>query len=150
MASLLHPFINMVVQKSSEAVIKQCTLMIGVNEEREKLHLKLLTIENMLVDADERSGTGQGKSMKAWLAKLKKVAYEADDVLDDFQYEAIKKEVEVEMPGYAITKSFIVKLDVFDKNHTPRTSTGIGKASTVQPTLIPLWNSLWSGFCGLF
>ncbi|XP_078166448.1 disease resistance protein RGA2-like [Carex rostrata] len=105
MVSLLHPFINMVVQKSSEAVIKQCTLMIGVNEEREKLHLKLLTIENMLVDADERSGTGQGKSMKAWLAKLKKVAYEADDVLDDFQYEAIKKEVEVEMPGYAITKS---------------------------------------------
>ncbi|KAF3336369.1 putative disease resistance protein RGA3 [Carex littledalei] len=95
----------MVAQKSSEAVIKQCALMIGVNEELEKLHLKLLTIENMLADAEERSGTGQGQSVKAWLAKLKKVAYEADDVLDDFQYQAIKKEVEVEMPGYAITKS---------------------------------------------
>ncbi|KAF3340537.1 disease resistance protein RGA2-like protein [Carex littledalei] len=79
--------------------------MAGVNDEREKLHLKLLSIKDVLADAEERSSTEQGQSVKAWLTKLNKVAYEADDVLDEFQYEAIKKEVEAEMPGYAITKS---------------------------------------------
>lgn len=105
MVTLLHALINTLVQKSSEAIIKQCASMMGLDEKRERLYLKLLSVRDVLENAEERSGTEQGQSVKAWLAKLKKIAYEADDVLDEFQYEAIKREAETDMPEYAITKS---------------------------------------------
>ncbi|KAL5230070.1 hypothetical protein ABZP36_028846 [Zizania latifolia] len=45
------------------------------------------------MDAEEKSDANP--TVKRWMKDLKAVAYEADDVLDDFQYEALRREAQI-------------------------------------------------------
>lgn len=57
-------------------------------------HLKrtLLRIHATLADAEEREI--RDNSVKLWLHELKAVAYDADDILDEYHYELLRRQVE--------------------------------------------------------
>ena len=50
-------------------------------------------IQDVLADAERRQESDQ--SVRRWLQRLKDVAYDADDVLDEFAYEILRRKVEI-------------------------------------------------------
>ncbi|XP_038979755.1 putative disease resistance protein RGA4 isoform X3 [Phoenix dactylifera] len=64
----------------------------SVLEDLKELERTLRRIKAVLHDAEEREI--RDESVKIWLKELKEVAYEADDVLDEYQYEVLRAQVE--------------------------------------------------------
>ncbi|XP_030940154.1 putative disease resistance protein RGA3 [Quercus lobata] len=64
----------------------------GFKEELCKLQVSLTKIQAVIHDAEKRQISDE--SVKIWLLELKDVAYEADNVLDEFGYEILCQKVE--------------------------------------------------------
>ncbi|KAL6900674.1 hypothetical protein ACP4OV_005350 [Aristida adscensionis] len=88
--SLLLPLVSKVAGTAGDALVQRVTRMWGVDNDREKLERRLLAVQSLLADAEVKSETNP--AVKRWTKDLKAVAYKADDVLDDFQYEALRRE----------------------------------------------------------
>ncbi|KAJ4827915.1 hypothetical protein Tsubulata_021784 [Turnera subulata] len=64
----------------------------GFKAKLKKLKQSLESIRAVLHDAEDKQA--ENSSVKEWLRKLREVAYEADDVLDEFGYEVLRQKVE--------------------------------------------------------
>ncbi|XP_078152504.1 disease resistance protein RGA2-like isoform X2 [Carex rostrata] len=64
----------------------------AVREDLERLMQTLEQIKATLYDAEEREV--RDRSVKLWLKELRKVAYDAEDVLSEYQYEVTRVQVE--------------------------------------------------------
>ncbi|XP_038979856.1 putative disease resistance RPP13-like protein 1 isoform X1 [Phoenix dactylifera] len=64
----------------------------SVLEDLKELERTLRRIKAVLHDAEEREI--RDESVKLWLKELKEVSYEADDMLDEYQYEVLRAQVE--------------------------------------------------------
>jgi Leucine-rich repeat (LRR) protein len=62
----------------------------GLEGQLQKLKQSVTMIKKVLQDAARRSVTDD--SVKGWLEKLQDVAYDAEDVLDEFAYEILRKD----------------------------------------------------------
>uniref|UniRef100_A0A0E0IFB6 Uncharacterized protein n=1 Tax=Oryza nivara TaxID=4536 RepID=A0A0E0IFB6_ORYNI len=91
--SLLLPVVRGVVGKAAGALVQSVTRMCGVDDDRRKLERQLLAVQCKLEDAEVKSETNP--AVKRWMKDLKAVAYEADDILDDFHYEALHREAQI-------------------------------------------------------
>ncbi|XP_078158861.1 putative disease resistance protein RGA4 [Carex rostrata] len=85
---LLSALLPIVVQKSADILVQRIGEMWGVADQREKLHNKLLAVQAVLTDAEEKGD--DNRYVKTWLVKLKSAAYYADDVLDEIHYEELR------------------------------------------------------------
>ncbi|XWS13106.1 hypothetical protein CRYUN_Cryun36dG0009100 [Craigia yunnanensis] len=65
-------------------------------DELKRLQQSLAFIQDVLHDAEDREG--RQKAVRRWLLKLKEVAYEADDVLDELVYEDLRREIVIDKP----------------------------------------------------
>ncbi|KAK1256589.1 putative disease resistance protein RGA4 [Acorus gramineus] len=97
--------VSTVLRVLQEPLVKELKLISGVNKELEKLESTFSTIKAVLVDAEERRV--RDKALDDWLKKLRDVAYQADNVLDEFRIEALRREAETgnhicEMVGYTV------------------------------------------------
>ncbi|CAO2177228.1 unnamed protein product [Urochloa humidicola] len=92
--SLLLPWVEGLVGKAADALVQRVTSMWGADGDRRKLERQLVYVRSLLADAEEKAEakTDAGHAIKAWMKKLKAAVYEADDILDDFQYEALRRE----------------------------------------------------------
>ncbi|XP_044431794.1 putative disease resistance protein RGA1 [Triticum aestivum] len=81
------------VGKAAGALAQTVTRMCGLDDDRETLERHLLAVECKLANAEERSQSN--RYLKSWMEKLKDVAYEAEDVLDDFEYEALRRKAQI-------------------------------------------------------
>ena len=91
--SLLLPLVRGVASKAADAIVGTVTRMCGLDDDRRTLERQLLAVECKLASAEERSMTNG--YVKSWMKELKSVAYQADDVLDDFQYEALRRQSKI-------------------------------------------------------
>ncbi|KAG2580316.1 hypothetical protein PVAP13_6NG333900 [Panicum virgatum] len=93
---LLLPVVRGVLGKAADALVQKVTAMWGVDDHRRDLELKLLYVQSLLADAEAKAEaeTEAGRAVKGWMRELKAAAYQADDVLDDFQYEALRREAQ--------------------------------------------------------
>nr|ADK47523.1 NBS3-RDG2A [Hordeum vulgare subsp. vulgare] len=97
--SLLLPLVRGVAGKAADALVETVTRMCGLDDDRQTLERHLLAVECKPANAEEMS---EKKSyVKSWMKELKSVAYQADDVLDDFQYEALRRQSKI---GKSTTK----------------------------------------------
>ncbi|CAL4981266.1 unnamed protein product [Urochloa decumbens] len=80
----------MVKEKASSYLLEQYKVMQGMEEQREKLERNLPAILNIIQDAEEK-GASQN-DVATWLIHLKKAAFEANDVFDEFKYEALRRD----------------------------------------------------------
>lgn len=92
--SLLLPLVRGVAGKAASVLVQTVTRMCGLDDDRDRLELHLLAVERKLASAEERSETDL--AVKRWMKKLRAVAYEADDVLDEFEYEALRRKYEID------------------------------------------------------
>ncbi|GAB4842319.1 hypothetical protein Ancab_012289 [Ancistrocladus abbreviatus] len=68
---------------------KEVRLWAGVPEEAEQIRAKLQRIQAVLVDAEKKEIVSD--SLRVWLDDLKHVAYDIEDVLDDWKMEIVQQ-----------------------------------------------------------
>ncbi|KAJ3684993.1 hypothetical protein LUZ61_014157 [Rhynchospora tenuis] len=98
---VLSPLISVAVKKSADALVEQICGMWGMDENRKTLRRHLLAIQEKIEDAQERAVGSP--AVKGWMQELEAAAHEAVDVLDEFQYEALRSEAISQQP-YASAK----------------------------------------------
>ncbi|XP_077215792.1 putative disease resistance protein RGA3 [Tasmannia lanceolata] len=89
---LLSPLVDTIVGKLMDSVIQEITLLWGVDEEVKNLSTTLSAIQAVLQDAEEQQVSSN--AVKNWLRELKDVAYDADDVVDEFTTEVLRSKLE--------------------------------------------------------
>ncbi|KAK4591996.1 hypothetical protein RGQ29_016463 [Quercus rubra] len=80
-----------IIGQLGNLALKEIGLLWGVKDELENLKNTVSTIKAVLQDAEEQQA--QSHAIKDWVAKLKDVLFEADDLLDDFSTEVLRQEV---------------------------------------------------------
>ncbi|GLT37488.1 hypothetical protein SLA2020_118020 [Shorea laevis] len=91
---VLSPIVDATIDRVISAAIEQINLAVGWKAELESLRSKLNMIRAVLEDAD-RKQVGDS-AVKLWLEKLRDVARDAEDVLDEAVYEGLKQEVQTQ------------------------------------------------------
>ncbi|KAK4839733.1 hypothetical protein QYF36_024445 [Acer negundo] len=88
---LVSPIVDLLLGKLGPLAYQQVSLMYGVEKDLEKLRTTLTTIKNGLLDAEKQQL--HSRQVGDWLEKLKDVCYDAEDVFDEFQAEALRRQV---------------------------------------------------------
>ncbi|CAO2205879.1 unnamed protein product [Urochloa humidicola] len=87
---LIGPLVSIVKNKVSSYLLDEYKVMEGMEEQREILERRLPAILHIIDDAEEKGANDA--AVIAWLKALRKVSYEANDVFDEFKYEALRRE----------------------------------------------------------
>lgn len=96
--SLLLPLVCSVACKASDGLIRSVTRgMWGVDDDRDRLERQLLAVQSIMADAESKSASNP--AINRWMKDLRAAAYDADDVLDNFRYEALRREAQ-RAPGF--------------------------------------------------
>nr|XP_023914745.1 putative disease resistance protein RGA1 [Quercus suber] len=80
-----------IIGQLGKLALQEIVLLWGVEGELEMLTNTVSTIEAVILDAEEQQA--QNHTIKNWLGKLKDALFEADDLLDDFSTEVLRREV---------------------------------------------------------
>jgi hypothetical protein len=91
--ALLLGVVRGVANKAAHALVQTVTGLCGVEADRRKLERQLLAVQCKLADAEAKSKTNH--YVKRWMKDFRTVAYQADDVLDDFLYEALRRQIQI-------------------------------------------------------
>ncbi|KAL4273705.1 hypothetical protein GQ457_13G027750 [Hibiscus cannabinus] len=91
--SILSAVVGGVASKAASVAAEQMSLAWGFRKQLQRLGNTLEMIGVFLLDAEEKQK--EINSVKLWLQRLKDVAHEADDVLDELDYETLRRKVEI-------------------------------------------------------
>ncbi|KAJ4789185.1 Disease resistance protein RGA2 [Rhynchospora pubera] len=94
---VLSPLISVAVKKSTDALTEKICGMWDIDENRKTLGRYLLAIQVKIQDAQEQAVNNP--ALKVWMQDLDAAAHEAIDVLDEFQYEALRSQVISQQPS---------------------------------------------------
>ncbi|XP_017976520.1 PREDICTED: disease resistance protein RGA2 [Theobroma cacao] len=83
--------VEKVIEKLATAAYQEISLAWGVQTDFQRLNDILTTVKDVLLDAEENQA--QNNQLRNWLQKLKDACYDAEDVLDEFQIEALRRQV---------------------------------------------------------
>ncbi|OMO79404.1 hypothetical protein COLO4_24442 [Corchorus olitorius] len=84
--------VEVILAKVISLAAEQISHALGFKEEFSTLHDSLTVIQALLQDADRRQE--EDPAVRVWLQKLRDVAYEANDVLDEFAYDVLRQKLE--------------------------------------------------------
>ncbi|KAK8561104.1 hypothetical protein V6N12_048179 [Hibiscus sabdariffa] len=88
-SSSLDPVISKVVS----VLENEASLLADVGAEIDEVKLELQTIRAFLEDADRRSGAAlMSETDKQWVASVRDIAYQVEDVVDEFMYHFNKQQ----------------------------------------------------------
>ncbi|CAN6693226.1 unnamed protein product [Malus baccata var. baccata] len=82
-----------ILKKVLSLAAQQFSLAWGFKAELGKLQESFTNIELLLNDVADKP---QGRPIEAWVKKLKDVAHDAEDVLDELEYEGYRRKVEIQ------------------------------------------------------
>ncbi|XP_037471138.1 putative disease resistance protein RGA3, partial [Triticum dicoccoides] len=89
MAAVLDALAARVMNNIMDMGEAKMSMLLGVSHEIKKLEANVEPLRNILTDAERRRITD--KSVQAWVTKLKSAMYEASDILDLCQLEAMDR-----------------------------------------------------------
>ncbi|KAM4097688.1 hypothetical protein ACJW30_07G020800 [Castanea mollissima] len=101
---LLSALVSTVVRNLNTSALQEFGVAWGLGAELDKLKSTMSTIQSVLQDAEEKQWNS--KAITDWLRKLKDVARDADNVLDEFATEALMRKVEREKGATSQVSSF--------------------------------------------
>lgn len=91
LTSLAEGIISELGSAAVKAFLDEFKLLRSVRDEIEGLKGTMSTIKAVLLDAEDKQATNE--QVKVWLQRLNDVMYEADDLLDEFNTEALLQKV---------------------------------------------------------
>ncbi|XP_021801284.1 disease resistance protein RGA2-like [Prunus avium] len=83
-----------ILTKLTDLAAHEISLAWGFKAELKRLRKTLSTIEGYLADVAQ-GPQGRSKSVEDWVTNLQRLAQDADDVLDEFNYELLRRKVEI-------------------------------------------------------
>ncbi|KAG6632394.1 disease resistance protein RGA2-like [Carya illinoinensis] len=89
--AILFDIAARIIESLGSLALKEIGLFWGVTDELEKLKNTVLTIQAVLLDAEEQWAVN--REVKDWLEKLKDVVYDAEDLLDGFSTDSLLREM---------------------------------------------------------
>ena len=92
-AAAVPALFQVLFEKLTSAALDEFGLLLSVHEDLESLRSTLLTIHDVLEDAEKRST--REKALRNWLSRLKDASFDADDVLDEFHMEMLHRKAMV-------------------------------------------------------
>ncbi|KAL0006970.1 hypothetical protein SO802_008472 [Lithocarpus litseifolius] len=101
----LSAFFRVPFEKSSSPDLLKIFRQENVDADLNKWKKILLEISEVLDDAEEKQITKE--SVKTWMAELEDLAYDADDILDEFATEALRRKVKAEEPSTSKIRKFV-------------------------------------------
>jgi hypothetical protein len=87
--SVLFDTAATIIKNSASLALQEIGLLCDFKDELKKLGKTVSTIQAVLLDAEEQQA--HNRAVKDWLGKLKDVMYEADDLLDDYSTELLRR-----------------------------------------------------------
>nr|AAO37646.1 NBS-LRR resistance protein RGH2 [Manihot esculenta] len=96
---VLSNVVGDIITKLGSRALHEIGLWWGVKGELKKLEATVSSIRNVLLDAEEQQKLN--RQVKGWLERLEEIVYDADDLVDDFATEALRRRV---MTGNRMTK----------------------------------------------
>ncbi|KAL0423620.1 UNVERIFIED_CONTAM: hypothetical protein Sradi_0896800 [Sesamum radiatum] len=90
---LIDSAVQVLVEKLIAIASEEIGLICGVKKELASLKDSFEMIQVFLNDASKRQV--EEEHAKLWLKNLENIAYDADDLLDEFNYEIIRRKVEI-------------------------------------------------------
>ncbi|KAA8515648.1 hypothetical protein F0562_018741 [Nyssa sinensis] len=92
--AVLYNVASELLKKLGSVSVQEIGLVWGVKDELHKLANTVSTIRAALLDAEEQHTTNH--EVRDWLGNLKDAVYAADDLLDDFSTEVLRRKVMTE------------------------------------------------------
>jgi signal recognition particle GTPase len=86
---MAETIVNLVLEKITDALVKEALHLCGVGEQVEKVERELNRIQSFLKDADRKQI--QEEMQKQWVKEVRDVAYWIEDVIDTFLCEVPQK-----------------------------------------------------------
>ncbi|XP_052172462.1 putative disease resistance protein RGA4 isoform X1 [Diospyros lotus] len=96
---------ELILSKLGGLLIQVLFLANGADTELRKLQIALLSIKLVLLDAEENQSTNV--ELHKWLAGVKDAFADADDLLDEVEFEALKNQVRGRVWNYLTSRSSI-------------------------------------------
>ncbi|XP_043718673.1 putative disease resistance RPP13-like protein 1 isoform X3 [Telopea speciosissima] len=97
---MAEPLASKILLGLGSLLIQEIGPASEVKKELRKIEESLSTVNAVLLDAEMKGSMNH--EVKDWLRKLKDVAYDAEDVLDEFATEALRQKVE--LPNNMVSK----------------------------------------------
>lgn len=94
MLEVLYTFpVEGILNKLASLAAQEISLFQGFKKELTKLRQSLLEIQDFLGDVAHQPQQ-RGKAVEEWVRKLRDIADDADSVLDEINYEDLRRQVE--------------------------------------------------------
>ncbi|CAL9025752.1 unnamed protein product, partial [Prunus brigantina] len=91
MAEVAFPLATKLIEKLGSITSEQICLAWGVKADLKKLQRTMSIIKDVLLDAEQKQAHNQ--QIRSWLRQLKDAFLDAEDLLDEFECEALRREV---------------------------------------------------------
>jgi hypothetical protein len=91
MAKLAYGIIGKLIKKLGSVACQEFSSAWGVESDVGKLKRTMSTIKDVLLDVEKKQASH--KLLRIWLGQLNDVLHDAEDVLDDIEYQALRKQV---------------------------------------------------------
>jgi hypothetical protein len=101
MAEIAYGIIGKVIEKLGSVAYQEFGLVRGVKSDLKRLELTMSMIREVLLDAEKKQASDE--RLRIWLGQLNDVLHDAEDVLDEIEYQALRKQV-VASYGNTFTK----------------------------------------------
>ncbi|KAL5984718.1 hypothetical protein ACLOJK_041340, partial [Asimina triloba] len=93
-ATMADALLSIALEKLTQVLEKQISLFAGATHELQKLGRTFQAIQALLADAESRQAADE--SVNLWLSRLRGVAYDIDDLLDEWLISGLEEEEEEE------------------------------------------------------
>ncbi|XP_061373845.1 putative disease resistance protein RGA3 [Gastrolobium bilobum] len=88
---LLFSVADSLIIKIASRAVQGASLVRGVHEDLLELKETVSFIKAVLLDAEQKQQ--QNNELRVWLGQIKRVFYDAEDLIDDYEYESLHKKV---------------------------------------------------------
>jgi len=89
--SLLFSFAESFLGKLASDAVQEASLAFGVHRDLQEMKSTMALIRSVLLDAEQKNL--KSSALSEWLRQVKRVFSDAEDIVDDFECEALRKHV---------------------------------------------------------